>query len=199
MSVIKPIKTAISVRPIKEPINLAEATEHLRVVDSAEDAYVTGLIVLARQKVEDDTWRCLLTQTWLQYFDEFPGGDELELAYAPIQSITSITYKKSDGTSSTLAASEYDLDATAQNAPHVIRLGYNKIWPTDTLYPTNPITVTYLAGYADASEIPAPLIHAMKLLLTHWYENREIVATIKLMTVPMSYDALIFDYRLRWF
>lgn len=197
MSDIKPIKTAIFVRPTKEPLSLTQATDHLRVTDSAEDGYITTLISLARERVEDDTGRRLLTQTWLQYFDEFPSGDELELAYGPVQSITSVTYKKSDATSSTFAAADYDLDAAA--IPPVIRLGYGEVWPTDTLYPTNPVTVTFVAGYLDASEIPAPLIHAMKLLLTHWYENREVVAPVKLLTIPMGYEALIASYRLRWF
>lgn len=197
MSEPKPLKTSISVRPTKEPLSISQATEHLRVTGSADDAYIYGLIVAARQKVEDDTSRCLLTQTWLQYFDEFPDGGEIELAFAPLQSVTSVTYKDSDGDSNTFAAADYDADIVAE--PGVVRLGYNEVWPTDVLYPTNPITVTAIFGYADASEIPAALLHAMKLLLTHWYENREIVAPVKLMSIPLGYDALIAPYRLRWF
>ena len=197
MSDLEPIKTEISVEPESEPLTVALAKTHLRVTVDAEDAYITGLIVLARQKVENDTGRCLMSQTWLQYFDKFPSGDELKLAYAPVQSITSITYKDSAGDTSTQTASEYDLDA--KEVPPLIRLGYNEVWPSDVLYPTNPITVTFVAGYTSISNIPAALIHAMKLLIGHWYENREPLAPVKLMTVPMGYDNLIASHRTGWF
>lgn len=191
------MKTALVTAAGIDPITVRQAADHLRVSGHTEDDYIWNLIRLARQRVEDDTGRTMLTSTWLQYFDQFPSGDELKLGFAPVQSITSITYKDTAAATSTQTASEYDLDAA--ETPPVVRLGYGEVWPADALYPTNPITVTLVAGYTEISEIPTALIHAMKLLIGHWYENRETLAPVKLMSVPMGYDALIANHCTSWF
>jgi len=73
------------------------------------------------------------------------------------------------------------------------------VWPSEILYPTNPITVTFVAGYTGISLIPVTLIHAIKLLICHWYENREPLAPIRLMPVPRGYDQLIVNHKTEWF
>ena len=191
------MKTTLVTAATIDPITVRQAAAHLRVSGHNEDEYIYGLISLARQKVEDDTGRILYTSTWSQNYDRFPSGDELKLAYAPVQSITSITYKDSAAATSTMTASEYDLDAVA--VPPLVRLGYGEVWPSDVLYPTNPITVTFVAGYTGISLIPSALLHAMKLLIGHWHENREVLAPVKLMSIPMGYDNLIASYRTGWF
>jgi hypothetical protein len=37
------------------------------------------------------------------------------------------------------------------------------------------VQITYLAGYGGAANVPAPAKHAIKMLVGHWYANRESV------------------------
>lgn len=44
-------------------------------------------------------------------------------------------------------------------------------------------------------EWPAPLVQAALLLIGHWYNQREAVASTSTSVVPHGYDALIRPYR----
>jgi len=48
------------------------------------------------------------------------------------------------------------------------------------------------------SEIPEELISAMKLLVGHWYQNREAVAESSNGEVPMAVDMILDLHRDRW-
>lgn len=49
----------------------------------------------------------------------------------------------------------------------------------------------YLALDSARQGFPASMIHAMKLVLSHLYENREATVEANLQTIPMGVDALI--------
>jgi uncharacterized phiE125 gp8 family phage protein len=53
------------------------------------------------------------------------------------------------------------------------------------------------AGYGDAAaDVPEPLRQAIRLLLTHWYENRGIAAASgETAARPASVSALIAPFR----
>jgi hypothetical protein len=50
---------------------------------------------------------------------------------------------------------------------------------------------------ADLADTPAPVRHAVRFLLAHWWENREPVTngTNVPRGVPLSYDSIIYKYR----
>jgi hypothetical protein len=39
--------------------------------------------------------------------------------------------------------------------------------------------------------VPTPVKHAIKMLVSHWYENREPIIDMKLMQTPFSVKALL--------
>ena len=179
-----------------EPISLTEAKLHLKVDFSADDNEITILIKAARQAVEQYTNLALLPKTIDEVFDEFPQAcrqknpfGAFSLTVSPVSSVTSITYTKTDETSTTVAASVYDVDTTttrARIAPKV-----NQYWPTDVYLGMSPITIRYVAGYADTTALPAPLRQAMLLTIGHWYRNRE--DTVRKM--PTQAEWLLNKYR----
>jgi hypothetical protein len=65
--------------PVVEPVSLPEAKKHLRLENSIDDDYVTGLIVMARQYLEHICWRSFMLQTWEISLPGFRGDDRLEL------------------------------------------------------------------------------------------------------------------------
>src|SRR5579862_4918635 len=63
--------------PTVEPIELADAKDHLRVSTSftLDDVYIQGLITFARQNIETTMRRALLTQQWRLSLKNWPGRD----------------------------------------------------------------------------------------------------------------------------
>jgi uncharacterized phiE125 gp8 family phage protein len=178
--------------PTLEPVTLAEAKRQANVVASDEDSLLTALIVAARELVEQDTSRALLTQTWaLKLHDWFV--DKLELPRAPLQSVTSIKYLDSAGVEQTLPASYYDVDTHRE--PGVIWRDEDAVWPLVS-DDANAITITYKAGYGDAAAAcPGRAKQAILLLVGHWYRVREAVGQVG-TEVALAYERLIRSLRL---
>lgn len=175
-----------------EPISTAEAKTHLRVTSSDDDTYIGTLIKVARKNVEQYLSRALITQTWTWKLDAFPS--EFEVPYAPLQSVTSIQYLDTGGSSQTLDSSVYTVDANSE--PGRIVEAYSQSWPA-TRDVIDAVTVTYVAGYGDAgSDVPEPIRQAILILVSQWYENREPVTPVDLREVPISVDYLLSSYRM---
>lgn len=187
----------IFTEPASEPVTTAEAKLHLRVDHSSEDAAIGTWIMTAREKVEMDTRRALITQTWDLTLDEWPEEDFIEAPFPPLASVTSITYIDDEGVSHTFANTNYIVDA--QSAPGRIVLEDGSAWPADSLRSANGITVRFVCGYGAAgSSVPASLRSAMLLLIGHYYENREATSQ-NVYQLPMGYEALIRDYKIYTF
>jgi len=185
----------ISVAPSVEPMSLADAKTHLRVDASDDDDYITALIKAVRLHAERITGRGFITQTWEMRRDTFPASNSIKLRYAPLQSITSLIYKDSDGTDNTWASSNYVVDTYRE--PGLIILEDGVSWPSDTLYETGGVRVLYVLGYGDAaSDLDEDLIHVMKLHLTVLFECRAPISEIKLQPVPLGYHALLEQFRI---
>lgn len=178
--------------PASEPVTRSDAKDHLRVDHTTEDTYIDALITAARQHVENVTNRALISQTWKLYLDRFPI--EISLPRAPIQSVNSIEYVDSDGVTQTLSSSIYTVDTDSE--PGLIYKAYYQTWPSIRDV-EKAITITYVAGYGDSgSDVPGPIIQAIKLLVSHMYENREPVNIgSSVSEIPMAIDALLAPYR----
>jgi len=145
---------------------------------TAEDDLLTALIYSARENIEDITRRALLTQTWDYCLDEFPGDkDYIKLPFGNLQSVTSVKYKDSDGTETTMTVTTDYLVETNGEACGRVVLPYGDSWPTDALYPSNPITIRFVCGWTTAALVPYKIKAAMKLICGDLYKNRDATLT----------------------
>jgi len=143
--------------------------------DATEDALISRLITAAREYCEDITRRALATQTIEGYLDWFPCGGEIELPMPPLQSVTSLIYKDSVGTETTMTATTQYLADLESDRGRIV-LPYGVSWPTFTPYPINPIKIRYVAGYYATKPIPKIILQAMLLHIGYFYNNRDAVA-----------------------
>lgn len=166
------ISYSVTSQPSVEPLTAAEAKTHLRVDTSDDDTYIATLIVAARKWVEEMGNLALITQTIAQKFDCFSANaGYIELAKSPVQSISSIAYVDENGDTQTWASANYQVDIVSE--PARIMPVYGVSYPS-TRVQLAPVTITYIAGFGAAgSNVPAPIIHAMKLLIADMYEARE--------------------------
>lgn len=165
--------------PAEEPLTVAEAKLHLRIPEdqTAEDGLVDALVRAAREYCEGLQRRAYVEQTWRLTLDEFPYGSEgqaILVPKPPLKSVASIKYRDNTGSLVTLAASEYTVDLVSQ--PGRIVPAYGKYWPNTRSIP-NAVEVEFVCGYGTAASVPTAEKQAMKLLIGHWYANREAVIT----------------------
>ncbi len=180
--------------PTNEPVSRDDAKDHLRILNSDDDAYIDSLIKVARQKVEIDTNRALTNTVYKKVLDCFPAGRFIELERAPLVSISSIQYYDTDGDLQTFNASNYL--AQVHSEPGYVELKYELEWP-DVRDESQAVIINYTAGYGtDSASVPETLRHAIKFLISHWYSMREPVTSLtQLSTVPMTYQYLTQPYR----
>jgi len=184
----------LNTAPTIEPVNLSNAKAHLRVSGQEDDLYITDLIIAARRYTENVLNRALITQTWEYYLDDWP--ETIEIPMPPLQSVTSVKYTDLDGSQSTFSSASYTVDTDSEPGRIILNDGYT--WPNDTLFPTNPIQIIFVAGYGDSTQdVPADIRAAIKLTIANYYENREpSVVGPFVNAVPMAIDALLYPYRL---
>lgn len=121
---------------------------------------------------------------------------------APVTAVSSVKTVDADGNETTLSSSIYVTDFISE--PARIRLKTDSDWPVPSggLAALNGVRVAFSVGYAltgtPATTCSAPddLKAAVKLLVAHWYENREDATTLSLSKIPNGVDALIAPYKL---
>ncbi len=177
------------------PVSLADMKLHLKVEsdETKDDTLITTLISAATTYCQEFQHRSYVTQTRILYFDEFPLM--FSVPYPPLISVTSIQYVDTDGDTQTLDSGEYRVDTG--NQPGRITEAYNSTWPA-TRAVTNAVILTYSAGYGAASDVPDTVKAAIKLLVAHWYENREAAIAgpsqrIEIVPVlPLAVESLLW-------
>jgi uncharacterized phiE125 gp8 family phage protein len=149
-----------------EPIQLDEAKVQCGVAAdvSYHDDALRMSIEAARQKVEADTGRALISQTWDLSLDYFPAGlDAIYIPKAPVSAITHIKYYDTSNVEQTLATTYYK--TLLSREPAEIRLKYQQAWPF--IYSEAAVvTVRFVAGYGSTYQsVPDGLRRAMLLLI----------------------------------
>lgn len=205
--------------PAVEPVTLDEAKAHLRLDITDDDATVTSLITAARICCETFQRQAYITQTHKLLFDygasaygvQLVGGGyynrniramglspfwlpvnaiPIELPRPPLQSIVSFQYvDNSTGSLLTLDPSIYNV---ALGTPGRIQPVYGQTWPIPRPQ-IDAVQITFTAGYGDtAAAVPENVKAAMKLLIGHWYENREAAVIGQTVEqLPMAVNALL--------
>lgn len=184
--------------PVYEPVTLAEAQTHLII--NGEDDYINTLIKASRQMVERYLNRSLMLQTWTSYVDGWCRS--FSLPNAPILDVTSLKYYDGEGTVQTLSTSEYWADIISE--PGKIEMAYNFSPPQLQIGRPNAIEILFTAGYSPSATesvqqaaVPAPIKHAMKLILTDMHEHRgQYVMNAPAYKIPQYVTDLIHPYRL---
>ena len=177
--------------PASEPLTLSEVKEFLRVDHSDDDATLAIFITAARQLCESYTRLALMPTTFEEYFDDFPQytgtyKDEIRLSRSPVSAVTYVKYIDGNETTITASASDYKTDLISQPA----RISPDNGW-FGTYETINAVFIRYVAGYADAAAVPAPLKHGMLLVIGDMYENR----TDSVKRLPTAAEYLWNPYR----
>jgi uncharacterized phiE125 gp8 family phage protein len=168
---------------------LTEVKSHLRVDGTDEDTMLTSLITIVRHLTETKTGRAIMPTTYRLVLDEFPD-DLIQLDFARVISVTSITYYDPEGLLQIVNPDDYLIDTIS--SPGWIEPAPGKAWPA-TQPRINAVAITYVAGYATAAAVPGSLKQWMLLTLGTLYAQREsAVLGITSTALPdRFYDVLL--------
>lgn len=174
---------ARTVAPAENFLTDQRVWDHLRVDLSGSPAEPDdkAMISLYRDGVQAhlDGWdgilgRAIVTQTWEMKLRSFPlrtdriyGDVRMLIPLPPLQSVSSITYIDADGVTQTLASSEY----TVIVGSNAVVPAYGKTWPGTRDVP-EAVTVTFVAGYGTADDVPDGIVSAGLLMVGDSYDVR---------------------------
>lgn len=181
--------------PAAEPISRANIKTKLGIAsaDTASDTQIDWMIPAARRWVENRTGRALINQTWQFYMDSFPAL--IQLPMGNVSSITHVKYVATDGTLTTMSASDYQTDLVS--IPARIAPSYTATsWPSVRDSTLNAVEVQYVAGYGAAgSNVPDDIIEALYRIVGHWLNNQAALESGATITrVPFAVEQMLSPY-----
>ena len=179
--------------PAAEPISLDQVKARLRISDTSQDARLAQLIRSARQRVEGDTGRACLSQTWLERRDAWDGdsrlcafGTQFKLPKPPLISIEAITTYAADDTPTSHDPADFFIDTASE--PGRLALRPNGYFPQPGRN-IGGIEIRFTCGYGtDPDDVPAPLVEAIGQLVEAMFEGGPDVGT------PASVKALLMPW-----
>lgn len=182
--------------PAAEPVALAEVKAFLRVATGHEDDLIVQLIAAARQRVEAETGRALVSRTYRETLDRWdqPGrmaghGKQFRLPMPPLISVVSVTMFDADDSTSIWPAEDYFVDTASDPGRIAVRAA---AFPRPGRA-TAGIEIVFEAGYGPApDDVPEALREAVLRLTADAYLNREGRADRPL---PMAVQGLLAPYK----
>jgi len=171
-------------------ITVADLKAHLRVTHTQEDTLIGALRSAAIAWVEENCNIKLGSYTARGYL---PGFYNSYIPIGPVTAISEVKYQTTAGKDydtdlTTLAAGYWFTDLISQPA----RIAFRE-YPTTYDYALTPVVVSFTAGY---TTMPAPVLHAIRLLVAHMYENRQEEQNGISNRLKFGLDALLNPYRI---
>ena len=173
-------------------ISTADMKSFLRVDGNGDDAIIAAYVATATEAVKQYLRLAVLTETFVMKADGFTdgggddrllalgpgvhtasrpyvlvGGDTFDVAFPPLQSVTSVVTYDRGNNARTFNAAGYQVDLQSGR----IYLNEGVTWPFD-LRAQDAVAVTYVAGYGSGN-IPAPILEAIRLYVTQLYDGCE--------------------------
>jgi len=166
--------------PVQPVVSADTLCDWLRVTDTTERAQIESLEAAAVGHL--DGWggvlgRAIRQQVWKQ---EFCGWGDLRLAMPDVSAVV-VTALDSAGNAVTATKAELRADVAG---PYVIAEG-----------PTADRVFVQFTCALQASRIPVAQT-IVRMLVAHWFRNREAIGEASMAEIPMSATALIDQ--LRW-
>ncbi len=156
----------VTTTPIAEPVSIAEVKDHLRTTGTAEDAFITNLIVATREHCENWLGRKLMHQTISQWVDQWPEW-HVDLAVGPASTLIAVYTYAESGTQTSHTITNFYLQPGL--APRLFRNAIS--WPSAGRV-ADGIEISYAVGFGAAVDVPPAIRHGILLLVAHLYQNR---------------------------
>lgn len=173
-------------------VTLAEAKKQCNVLHDEDDEYFNSLIAAADDWLAGErSWlgRAVVSSTWECTASAFPVS-RVDLPKPPLISVTSVNYTPAGGGAEVEITGFRVIDANVPAGGYLLP-AKNTDWPQTDGEPGS-VRIVFVAGYA---AVPPSVNHAARLMIAHWYENREAATSLSIKDLPLAVDSLLYPYR----
>lgn len=168
-------------------ISVADLKSHLRVDVVDDDALIESFRNVAISWIQTITNRVMGDVDCIVYIDSFRP---ITIDVGPVNSISSIQFINTGGNVATLPATNYFVDIAGAHA----RIRFHDV-PDLYDYALNRVIINCNVGHPE-SQIPSPMIHAVRLLVGHLYENRTAAEIRSVNEIPFGIHSLLSPFRI---
>lgn len=213
------MSTKLSIKPTQHAITRSQAKAQLRIKSDevSEDKIIDIIILVATRVIEKMARRQFVTATYIKSLDEFQddrnikhpednlhhhhhNGDHnniIILEHPPLQELVSIDYIDVDGNQQSVDLNDVQVDTFKE--PGRIAPAFGKSWPAARKQ-FSSVLITYKAGFGDdASFIPDDIRGALLILISHYFDNRDLVLTtndVEQIEFPTGLSTIIDQFAL---
>ena len=180
------------------PVSLEEFKLHAHIDGSDEDESLLTYLNAATRAAQLRLDKQFCTGTLRLTLDRFPCATRhnresaISVPRSPLIAVTSIGYVGSQGTTATMASTDYLVDNQSQ--PGRITPRYGDTWP-DTREQINAVNIVYTAGYGGPYDVPDTVRQWILNRAALSYRQRESASEIEHKDVPYLDSLLhIEDY-----
>lgn len=187
----------VTTAPTGLAVELSEMLGHLNLPDGDPDAdYVRTLLAAATTHVQERLGRKLIQQTITATYDGWPAGRVMILPWAPLVSVSSVSYVDGTGTLTVLSSSSYTV--RTEDEPGAIQLDADLTWPTHRVE-AGAIRVVYVVGYgSDPTDVPELIRQHIMVVAATMYEYREAIVSGTILSRVPGARAMSEPYRVAW-
>lgn len=201
----------VTTPPATEPVTLDLLRKQVRDYSESteEDALLQTYLAVAREMIESETGRALLSQTITATWDRFPHCSDfnsftsprmwrrLEVPRSPLRSVTSFEYRDADGNWQDVPAGDYEV-SPAWAEPGYVQLTPEASWPSDLWAGSGRIRLVYVAGHEHASRVNRALVSAILLQAAILYDVRMPLTGAPMRAANRTIETLIAQNRVKW-
>ena len=173
-----------------EIVPIGDMKAHLRVTHGLEDELIAAYTAAAVASIgiKGELGLALGEQSISESL-QHPDRDTY-LSILPAQSLVGVSYFDEDNTEQTADLADFEFYKSDDWA--FVRSG---AWPATYDRP-DAVTINYTAG---VDGVEADILHAIKLIVGHWYHNREDASEESLKEIPRAASHLLGLHRVGWY
>lgn len=183
----------VTVDPTDTAISLDEVKSHLKITATSENTYLTNLISVATEMVQNYTGQVLMESTMqlsLPYF-----VNRIDIQRVPVTEVIAVLYYDSNNSATTLSASNFisTLTMSSTDSPIATTIVATDDFSYPDTYPRmDAVVIQFKAGYTNAASVPMAIKQAMLLIIGQLYLNR----TDMVYKMPVLSEYLLNPYRI---
>ena len=176
-------------------VTLPEVKSHLKITATTEDTYLTNLISVATEMVQNYTGQILISSTIDLYIPYFLN--RIDINRFPVTRITHVKYYNSSNNLITITSTDLSYSVSVEDSldqspiPASIIPAKNFTYP-DTYPRMDAVQIRFDAGYEDNDSVPMAIKQAMLLIIGQLFLNRSDMV----YKMPVLSEYLLNPYRI---
>lgn len=183
----------VAAAPADAVLTAEDLHAQLRIDSDDENPLIEAYIAAATETVETDARLYLRPVDLVLRLDAWPDCGPVLLERCPVNALGDVTYIDGNGDEQTWDPEEYASDLVSR--PARLYPAYGISWPVARCQP-GAIAIELECGFAEGT-VPEVALQMIRLLVGHWFENRETVAVGSITKeIEFAYTRLL--ERLAW-